>query len=127
MQTVKLISISPSKSGENYTGYNAKGDRIHIPARQIEALGFSKENLPKELFALTDTKTFQKIDATTKQPTGETFSRVQACSIFKTKEEMFAAKNDERLLDAECEANFVKSATALGLKVESVQALESAI
>jgi len=126
MQTEKLISISQSKSGQNYTGYNASGDRIHIPARQIEALGLTKETLPKTLFALTATKTFDEIDAKTKVPTGKTFSRVQACSIFLTKEELFAAKNDARLLNDECEAHYRKEASALGLKIETAQALENA-
>jgi len=125
MQTEKLISISQSKSGQNFTAYNAGGDRIHIPARQIEALGLTKDTLPKELFALTATKTFDELDPKTKDRTGQTFSRVQACSIFKTKEEMFAAKNDARLLNDECEAAYKKQASSLGLSVESIKALES--
>lgn len=125
MQTVKLISIRQSKSGQNFTAYNAGGDRIHIPARQIEALGLNKDTLPKELFALVDTKTYDELDPKTKERTGQTFSRVQTCSIFLTKEEMFAAKNDARLLNDECEAAYKKQASALGLNVESVKVLES--
>jgi hypothetical protein len=125
MQTEKLISISQSKSGQNYTAYNAGGDRIHIPARQIEALGLTKDTLPKTLFALTATKTFDEIDPKTKLATGQTFSRVQACSIFLTKEELFSAKNDARLLNDECEAAYRKEASALGLSVETVGALEN--
>ena len=126
MLTEKLISISQSKSGNNYTGYNAIGDRVFIPARQIEALGLENGALPKELFALVGTKTFNELDPTTKQPTEKTFTRVQALSIFLTKEEMFNAKNDARLLNDECEAHYKKQASALGLSVESVTALQNA-
>jgi hypothetical protein len=126
MLTEKLISISQSKSGNNFTGYNAIGDRVFIPARQIEALGLKYGALPKELFALVGTKSFNELDPQTKLPTEKTFTRVQALSIFLTKEEMFAAKNDARLLNDECEAHYKKQASALGLTSETVSALENA-
>ena len=126
MQPTKLISISQAKSGVNYSGYTATGDRIFIPARQVEALGLTKDTLPKELFALVGTKTFDEIDSKTKQPTGNRFDRVQALSVFLTKEEMFAAKNDSRLLNDECEAAYRKQASAAGLTSETVSALENA-
>jgi hypothetical protein len=134
MKTVTIVSGNFSKSGNNFTGYNNIGERIHIPMRQIENLGFTKESkIPFPLFAIVVDKEFDKLDTDGKK-TGETFTRPQAGSIFKTSAEMVVAVNADSKIKADAEADLKiyeieravslkAKATAAGLSEQTVEAL----
>ena len=126
MQTVQITS-GQFTANNNFSGYNAKGERIHIPARQLEILGINKETkIQFPIFCLVVEKEFAQLDAD-RNPTGGTFKRLQAGSTFLTKAEMIAAVNGDRMLALEVEADFKAQATSAGLTTEDLAVLNAAI
>ena len=127
MLTVAIISGNISNTGKNFTGYNAAGQRVHIPLRQMENLypNFSKDTkVAFPLYALVVEREFDEVDADN-QPTGVKFKRLQAGSIFANKAEMIAAANADKVLNIETAAALQSSAKAAGLTEDAMSALLS--
>lgn len=124
MQTVAIISGNFTGSN-NFSGYNALGKRIHVPARQLENLGITKETkIQFPLYAVVTEREFDVLDDSG-NPTGEKFKREQAGSIFKTKEEMINAVNADKLLTIEAHADLQSKAKASNLTEDAMSALLS--
>lgn len=124
MKPVTILSGNWSASS-NFSGYNAGGERIHVPARQMEALGYKLgEAVDFPIYALTVDRTFSRLDAEGK-PTNETFNRVQAGSIFKDKQSLISAINADKLLTLDAEADLRTQASSKGLTEDAIKALAS--
>lgn len=129
MQTIAIISGNLSNTGKNFTGYNATGTRIHIPLRQMENLypNFSKDTKVEfPLYGLVVEREFDEVDENN-QPTGVKFKRLQTGSLFKTKVDMIAAANADKLLTIETAADLKTQANVAGLNEETINALLSVV
>lgn len=124
MLTVAILSGNFT-GANNFSGYNAQGQRIHVPARQMENLGLNKDSkIDFPLYALVVEREFDELNENG-EPTGVKFKRQQAGSIFKTKAEMIAAANADKMLNIETAAALQSSAKAAGLTEDAVSALLS--
>ena len=121
-QTTAILSGNFTTNG-NFSGYNAAGDRIHIPARQMESLGLNKDSKIKfPLYSLVRQREFSSVD-TNGQPTGEKFTRAQSGSIFLNEEDMIAAANADDLLKLKTKANLATQAKSTGLTDSVINSL----
>lgn len=122
MKQVAILNGNWSTNG-NFSGYNAAGERIHIPGRQFESLGITRDSqIDFPLYALVVTREFSRLDADGK-PTEEKFTRAQAGSIFKTKQAMIAAANADKLLAVETAKALQTEVKAAGLTEDAFKAL----
>lgn len=125
MQTVTILSGNFTTNG-NLSGYNASGQRIHIPARQLEALGISPDSkIDWPIYSLVVEREFSAVDANG-QPTGEKFKRLQAGSTFLTEEAMIEAANADKLLAIKTQQALRTQANSAGLSEQAVDALVNA-
>ncbi len=126
MQTIRIISGKFTGNG-NFSGYNAAGNRIHVPARLMETIGLSVDSkIQFPLYALVVEREFSSVDVNG-QPTGEKFKRSQAGSIFLDQQSMIDAVNGDKLLSLEAEEQLVSTAKSKGLSQKSIDALLNAV
>jgi hypothetical protein len=119
---LKSIRSGSFTAAGNFTGYTVAGERIHIPARQMETAGYNKDNMPKfPFYTVSGERTFNVLDENG-NATEEKFTREQAGSIFATKDEAIEAYNESFLLDIEAKASLKRAATEAGL-AESLNAI----
>jgi len=126
--TMAIQSGNFSEKG-NFSGYNAGGVRVHVSANTMKALGFDKANVSTiqfPLYACVVERSFNTLNDSG-EPTGETFTRLQAGSIFKTKAELINAVNADKLLAVEAESELQKVAKSLNLTAEALVNLSNAI
>jgi hypothetical protein len=124
MQTVAILSGNFT-GANNFSGYNASGKRIHVPARQLENLGINKDTkIQYPLYALVVEREFDVLDENS-NPTGEKFKREQAGSIFLNKTDMINAVNADKLLTIEAHADLQSKAKASNLTDDAMSALLS--
>lgn len=124
MKPITILSGNWSASG-NFSGYDASGERIHIPARQMEALGYKVgDSVSYPFYSLIKERTFSKLDADGK-PTNETFTRVQAGSLFKNEEALITAMNADKLLTLKAQKALQTEATSAGLTEDALKTLAS--
>jgi hypothetical protein len=122
MQTVAILSGSFTDNG-NFSGYNAAGQRVHVPARTMESIQLTKDSkIAFPLYALVVEREFDVVDADN-EPTGKTFKRQQAGSIFLNKADMIAAANADKMLTIETAAALKTQATAAGLTEDAISGL----
>lgn len=103
----------------NFTGYNAKGERIFINKQAMQAIGLDDDKkiataLP--IFAIIDTKEFETRDDDDK-PTGVMFKRLQALSVFKTAEAMTSAVNADDKFEIDAQSELKDYASTKGIKL----------
>jgi hypothetical protein len=125
--TMALQSGTFSEKG-NFSGYNASGIRVHVSANAMKALGYDKANastIAYPLYACVVEREFNVLNDN-QEPTGETFKRVQAGSIFKTKAELLTAVNADKLLAVEAQSELQKVAKTLQLTDEVLAQLVNA-
>lgn len=127
MNTVAILSGNWSANG-NFSGYNAGGQRIHIPQRQMENLGFSRDaKIPDSkfpIYALVVEREFNELDEAG-NPTEKTFKRLQAGSTFLTEEAMITAKNADKVLEIKATKALVTEAKSAGLTEDAVRSLSA--
>jgi hypothetical protein len=105
----------------NFTAYTALGDRLFIHKTQMAGLNLEEGKLPTfPFYCLGDTKKIGQLDLNGKavlNPDGTELQvdRLQALSIFATKDELKQALVDNATLDIEINAAIKESATAAGL------------
>jgi hypothetical protein len=117
LQTVAIFSGEFTSKG-NFSGYDASGERIHIPGRTMNAAGLNKDTkIEFPFYCLVKSKSFNKRDANG-NITEEQFTREQAGSVFTDKEKLFAAANANKLLAVEAKVELKKAASAVGLTSE---------
>jgi hypothetical protein len=124
MKTVTFISGKFTDNG-NFSGYNASGERFHVPGRAMESINVKKgDAISFPIYALVVERTFDKLDESG-NATGEKFTREQAGSVFTTEQAMFDALNGDKLLSKKAEADYKAKASAIGLTDEAINALQS--
>lgn len=129
---VMLVRGQFSDKG-NFSGYNSKGVRIHVPAIMMTELGYAKDAKDAEgkpvkieypLYACVVERTFNVLNDEGEE-TDETFTRAQAGSIFKTRQEAIDAMNSDDLLALEAKADLYKGAKSFGLTEDTLKKLET--
>ena len=133
-----IITSGQLTAQGNLTGYTSKGIRIHVFARQLNALGLTKDSLEKTpispsnpLFCIADEKSYnaKKDDQGNPIPFEDgstTMVRLTALSIFQKKEQLISAHAEESLLDAEITHEINTLATARGLTSDAVAQMANA-
>jgi hypothetical protein len=121
-----LITSGKFANGEgqrgNFTGYNAKGNRIFIHKAQMENLGWTKDSDVKPFYALIEERDIQTRDVNG-ELTDVVVQRLQATSVFKTQDELLKAENSDFELSI-ASANYKKSiSSSAGLNESQVNAL----
>lgn len=107
----------------NFTGYNAKGEKIFIHKAQMESLGFKKDaDVKFPFFAVIGNRDIQTRDEEGNL-TNTMVSRLQALSVFKTQNELVNAVNSDAKLAIAAQADLASSAKASGLTDKMVEAL----
>lgn len=128
---VMLVRGQFSDKG-NFSGYNSKGVRIHVPAIMMNELGYAKDAKDAEgkpvkieypLYACVVERTFNVLNDEGEE-TDETFTRAQAGSIFKTRQEAIDAMNSDDLLALEAQAELYKGAKSFGLTEDTLKQLQ---
>ena len=112
-------------SAGNFSGYTAKGKRVHIYKRQMEALGWSTDkDVQFPFFCIAEIKQIQSVDEAGK-PVGDPSDRLTALSVFKERENLIEAHKEDALLDIEIKQAITEQATEVGLSKEAIDALLS--
>ena len=116
----------------NFSGYTALGDRVHFHKRQMDSLGWSKnEDIKFPFYSIAkmtqigqlDTSGKPLMDALSGLPV--TADRLTALSAFKSRDEIKQAHADASLLDIEIAQEIKSQATTAGLSDEMIKALAS--
>jgi len=115
------FSAGEGKKG-NYTGYNAKGEKIFVHKAQMETLGFKTDKDVKPFFAVIGEREIQTLDESG-EPTGKTTKRLQALSVFKDSKSLIEAVNSDAVLEMQAKAALKAEATAQGLSEKALSAL----
>ena len=132
----KFIINNGKFSDKAFSGYTAKGERIHVHARQMEALGFTKESEMKDVYpfyVIAEPKDYPARLDTAGQPIANadgTFGikgRLTATAIFKSIDSLSQAFVDEATLDARVDNAINTAIKSYKLDTKSVGQLESAI
>lgn len=116
----------------NFSGYTALGERVHLYKRQMDALGWTKnEDVKFPFYVIGEVKAFNKVDGDRKPIIGadgkpEMSERLTALSAFKTREEIKQAHADSKLLDIEITKEIKAQATSAGLTEEDIKSLSMA-
>ena len=107
----------------NFSAYNSKGQRIFIFKTQMEGLGFTDDKTVKyPFFALMDERDIQTRDDSG-EITDTMVKRLQATAVFKTMDELIAAKNSDAIIEIKSASSLSAIATTAGLSKEQVNAL----
>lgn len=130
----KFIINNGKFSDKAFSGYTAKGERIHVHARQMEALGFTKgSEIAYPFYVIAEPKDYPaRLDAAG-QPIANadgTFGikgRLTATAIFKSIDSLSQAFVDDATLDARVENAINAAIKSYKLDTKSVGQLESAI
>lgn len=116
-----------------FSGYTAKGERIHIFARQMESLGYAKgDAVVFPFYVLGEKKDYAgRVDATGKQilnadGTWGVKDRLTATAIFKSVEQLGQAYVDDATLDARIDAMVNAAVKSYSIDSASVGALANA-
>lgn len=124
---VALVRGQFSEKG-NFSGYTAKGVRIHIPALMMSELGYDKDHKPTKtdfpLYACVVEREFDILNDED-EPTGGKFKRAQAGSIFKTEQEGLDAMNADEKLARKAKVQLYQYTKELGLTEDTLKQLTS--
>jgi hypothetical protein len=129
MQNFAILSGDFSAAG-NFSGYSKKalsfGDhsgRIFISKRQMDSLGLSKAaDIKFPIFVTATERDYNRLDANG-NPSGETFKRLTAFSVYKTQEDLNAAEVAEAMVDISTQSAVRQAASAAGLSETAVASL----
>jgi hypothetical protein len=127
-----VINNGTFTASGNFSGYTALGERVHIFGRQIQALGWAKqEDVKFPFYAIGTTKPIGQLDASGKpivdaNGVAITSDRLTALSAFKTREEIKQAHADAALLDVEIQQEIRNQASTAGLSEQALNALANA-
>ena len=127
-----VINNGSFTANGNFSGYTALGERVHIHKRQVEAMGWTKqEDVKFPFFVIGTVKQIGQLDANGKplmnaDGTPATADRLTALSAFKTREEIKQAHADAALLDIEIAQEIRTQASTAGLSEQAISALANA-
>ena len=119
-----VINNGKFTTAGNFSGYTALGERVHIFSRQMETLGWSKnEEVKLPFFAIAEIKDVDTIDAN--GVVTATSQRLTALSVFKTREEIKQAHAESAFLDIEVKQAVAEQASKSGLSQSAIDSLLS--
>jgi|SRR6478609_1804731 len=118
------FSAGEGKKG-NFTGYNAKGEKIFVHKAQMETLGFKTDKDVKPFFAVIGEREIATRDEDGNITT-TMVKRLQALSVFADSKSLIAAVNSDAVLELQAKAALKTEATAAGLTEKSLEALLNA-
>lgn len=120
---MKTYVINNGKfTAENFSGYTAAGERVHIYGRQMASLNWeSIEDVTFPFYALAAEKEI------TPKGSDEKVMRLTALSVFKTKQGIIDAKKEGILLDAEIEKSIQEEAEKIGISKATMETLLAAL
>lgn len=127
-----VINNGAFTASGNFSGYTALGERVHIFGRQMQALGWSKqEDVKFPFYCIGTTKQIGQLGADGKPLTDAngvalTSDRLTALSAFKSREEIKQAHADNALLDIEIAQEIRTQASTAGLSENAISALANA-
>jgi hypothetical protein len=126
MKKLIIVSGKWTEAG-NFSGYDQFDERLHIPTRIMEGLGFKKGDVVEfPLYAAARERTFNVLDDEG-NPTEEQFTRLQAGCLFKEQSKLIEALGAPALLDIAV-TNYVKSAaTSAGMTEAEIEQLAGAL
>lgn len=120
-----VINNGTFTANGNFSGYTALGERVHLFGRQMQALGWSKqEDVKFPFYAIGQMKQINQLNE--KGETIGTADRLTALSAFKTREDIKQAHADSALLDIEIAQEIRNQASTAGLSEQAVNALANA-
>jgi hypothetical protein len=112
-----------SKNG-NFTGYNSKGERVHIYGAQMTSLGFKHGEAVKfPLFVIAMPKTYSKVDDEGKEIEGTEFTRLTATAVFTDQKALAGAHIADVSLDIAVKNAIKSTAKDAGLDEKAVAEL----
>lgn len=127
-----VINNGSFTANGNFSGYTALGERVHIFGRQMQALGWAKQDEVKfPFYVIGTTKQVGQLGADGKPVVDAngvalTSDRLTALSAFKSREEIKQAHADNALLDIEIATEIKKQASTAGLTESAISALANA-
>jgi hypothetical protein len=127
-----VINNGSFTASGNFSGYTALGERVHIFGRQMQALGWSKqEDVKFPFYCIGTVKEIGQLGADGKPLTDAngvalTSERLTALSAFKSREEIKQAHADNALLDIEIAQEIRTQASTAGLSESAISALANA-
>ncbi len=130
MKNFAIHSGNFSANG-NFSGYTALGERLFIHKTQMAGLNWTKnEDIKFPFYAIGAEKMIGQLDANGKPAMNADGSpvqvaRLQALSIFGTKDALTQAHVDTATLDIEIKSAIKQSATSAGLSEQAVSSLLS--
>ena len=125
MKNMSITSGNFTAAG-NFTGYNLLGERVHVYKRQMDTLGWKEDKDVKfPFYAVAVNKEFQQLGEDG-EPTGETFDRLTATSVFKTESDIINAHVANASTDAKITKAVRTAIDSLELTEEQITALANA-
>lgn len=116
------FSTGDSSKG-NFSGYTALGERLFIHKSQMVSLGWkTNEDVKFPFYAIGGIKQISKTDENGKPVLSD---RLQAFSVFPTKEALTNAHVDTATLDIEIKQAVTAQAKSAGLTESAIQSLLS--
>lgn len=128
MRNYSIVSGNFSKAG-NFSGYTALGERLFISKAQMLGMGCSSQEQVKfPFYAIGTIKQIGQIDENgvpkvNADGTAVLVDRLQALSVFSSKDALTQAHVDTATLDIEITAAIKKEASAKGLSESAVSKL----
>lgn len=128
MKNYAITSGKFTQNG-NFTGYTALGERLFVHKAQMQSIGAAKDGDVKfPLFAIGDVKKIGQLndDNTPKVNADGTpvlVDRLQAMSVFATRESLIAAHVDNATLNIGVSSAIKESASKAGLGEKELAAL----
>lgn len=127
-----VINNGAFTANGNFSGYTALGKRVHLHKRQMESLGWSKnEDVSFPFYCIAEEKEIGQLDVNGKpvvdaNGVAVVSLRLTALSAFKTQEEIVKAHAETSLLDVVIQKEIRTQASSAGLSDAEVNALASA-
>lgn len=131
MKNFAIHSGNFSKGKGNFTGYTALGERLFIHKNQMNGLGWStNEDVKFPFYAIGAIKQIGQLDENGKPAintdgTPVLNDRLQALSVFLSKEALTSAHVDTATLDIEIKQAVTAQAKSAGLTESAIQSLLS--
>lgn len=112
---------------ENFSGYTAMGERVHIYGRQMASLGWEAiEDVKFPFYCIAADKEIEP-NGPDGKPSGEKTMRLTALSVFKTKADITTARSESIMLDVEINKSIAEEAEKIGISQATLETLLAAV
>ena len=130
-----LINSGNFSENGNFSGYNVKGDRVHIFARQMKGLGINTDAdfaAAGSIYVRAVNKVYgARLDANGNpipyRDGSLSMSRLTATAVFKTEADYINAMASDATTDAKVKHRIAQEYASIGLTPEAVEELEALV